>query len=142
MDKIVKFFIAVSAIVAVVCIGFVLTQGVSVETPVSSSVTSANDNTIFYFYGEECAHCKVIEPFIENMTAKYPGADIRRLEVWHNQTNAQIYARLNNLAGYSTPPGVPEIIVGKSVLVGQIDIPAKLEGYIQAIEKKKVTSAP
>jgi len=141
MDKIIKFFIAVFAIVAVVCIGFVLIHGTTVETPASSSVTSADENTIFFFYGEECPHCKIVEPFIDNLTIKYPGADIRKLEVWHNQTNAQIYYQLNKLAGYSTSPGVPEVIVGKAVLVGQVDIPAKLESYVQAIEKKKVTTA-
>ncbi|MEN6395348.1 MAG: hypothetical protein ABFC78_02560 [Methanoregula sp.] len=141
MDRSLKFFVVILAIVAVACVGFVLTRGTTIGTPASSSVISADENTIFFFYGEECLHCKVVEPFIDNMTIKYPNADIRRLEVWHNPTNNQIYYHLNKLAGYSTPPGVPEVIVGNTVLDGQIDIPAKLEGYIQAIEKKKVTTA-
>ncbi|HNX18173.1 MAG TPA: thioredoxin family protein [Methanoregula sp.] len=141
MDKIIKIFIAVFAIVAVACIGGVLIPGITVETPASSSLGLANENTVFFFYGEECAHCKKIEPFIDNLTKKYPDADIRRLEIWHNQTNAQIYSQLNKLAGYSTSPGVPEVIIGKTVLAGEIDIPAKLEGYIQDIEKKKVNTA-
>jgi cytochrome c biogenesis protein CcdA/thiol-disulfide isomerase/thioredoxin len=77
---------------------------------------------------------------MENMTKKYPDVDIRMLEVWYNQTNQQIDAEVNAEAGISTPPGVPEIVIGKTVLIGQQDIPDKLEGYLQAIEKKKVAS--
>jgi len=43
---------------------------------------------------------------------------------------------MNAAAGISSPPGVPEVIVGKVVLVGEKDIPAKLESLVQAIEKK------
>ena len=59
------------------------------------------------------------------------------LEVWYNQSNQQVYTQVNAQAGISTPPGVPEIVIGKTVLVGDKDIPTKLEGYLQAIEKKK-----
>lgn len=42
------------------------------------------------FYGAECPHCKKMEPIVaqvENET----GVNFQKLEVWHNQTNQQIY---------------------------------------------------
>jgi hypothetical protein len=79
---------------------------------------------------------------MENISEKYPDVDIRKLEVWYNQTNQQVYAQVNAQAGISTPPGVPEIVIGKTVLVGEVDIPAKMEAYVQAIEKKKQSVSP
>jgi thiol-disulfide isomerase/thioredoxin len=103
----------------------------------SSPSSGVNDSIVYYFYGNGCPHCAAVEPFMENMTKKYPDVDIRMLEVWYNQTNQQIDDQVNAEAGITSPPGVPEIVIGKTVLVGEVDIPAKLEGYLQAIEKKK-----
>jgi hypothetical protein len=44
-------------------------------------------------------------------------------------------AKLNARLGV-TDPGVPEVIVGTTVLVGDRDIPAKLESLIQDQLKK------
>ncbi len=134
MDKVIKFVIALFVIIALGSLAYVL-----FSAPASSSGTTsaANDTIVYYFYGQGCPHCAKVEPFMENMTKEYPDVDIRMLEVWYNQTNQQIYAQVNAQAGISTPPGVPEIVIGKTVLVGEVDIPAKLEGYLQAIEKKK-----
>jgi thiol-disulfide isomerase/thioredoxin len=136
MDKIIKIIIGLFVIVAIASLAVVLVQGTSEKTAVSPA--TVDDSTIYFFYGEECPHCKNVEPFIDNLTKKYPDADIRRLEIWHNQTNEQIYTTVNARAGISSPSGVPEIVIGKIVLVGEVEIPAKLEAYVQAIEKKKV----
>jgi thiol-disulfide isomerase/thioredoxin len=108
----------------------------------SAPALTADDSVVYFFYGEECPHCKKIEPFIDNLSKKYPDVEIQKLEIWHNQTNAQIYTSVNAAAGITSPSGVPEIVVGKVVLVGEVEIPQKLEAYVQAIEKKKVNPAP
>jgi thiol-disulfide isomerase/thioredoxin len=139
MDKIIKIIIAVFAIIAVAAIAFaLLAPGGTVS---SAPALATDDNVVYFFYGEECPHCKNVEPFIDNLSAKYPDVEIKRLEVWHNQTNEQVYKALNAAAGISSPSGVPEVIVGKVVLVGERDIPAQLEPLVQAIEKKKVNPA-
>ena len=76
-------------------------------------------------------------PFMDNITQKYPDANIQFLEVWHNQTNQEIYTQANAAAGISTPPGVPEVVIGKTVLVGERDIPDRLEALVQDYLKKK-----
>ncbi|WP_292370147.1 thioredoxin family protein [Methanoregula sp. UBA64] len=143
MDRIIKSIIAVFAIIAVLAVVFVLAPGIAGTTAASPAPAFVVDNTaVYFFYGEECPHCKNVEPFIDNLSAKYPDVTINRLEIWHNQTNKQIYDALNAAAGISSSPGVPEVIVGKVVLVGERDIPAQLEPLVQAIEKKKLNPAP
>jgi len=131
MDKTIKIVTAILAVVVVASLAVL----VSVTPSHTDSGTAATD-TIYFFYGEECTHCHKIMPFIINMTEKYPEADIRVLEVWHNQTNQQIYQKANSAAGVKEP-GVPEVVSGKTILVGDVEIPEKLEGLIQDQLKKK-----
>ena len=128
MDKTIKIVAAVLAVVVVVSMAVLFTG-----TPAQKYTPPA---TLYFFYGEECPHCHNVMPFINNMTKKYPDVDIRLLEIWHNETNQQIYQQVFADAG-ATPPGVPSVVFGKTVLVGDRDIPAKLEGVIQDYLKKK-----
>ncbi len=134
MDKIIKIVVAVLAIVVVASMALLFTG--TMATLDAGSKESGTPTTIYFFYGEECPHCHNIMPFVENMTQKYPEADIRILEVWHNQTNQQIYQQANAAAGVKRF-GVPEVVSGKTVLVGEVDIPAKFEALIQEYLKKK-----
>jgi len=133
MDRIIKFVVSLFVVIAAASVAYLVFAAMPAPAAASSG---ANDSIVYYFYGQGCPHCAAIEPFMENMTKKYPDADIRMFEIWYNQTNQQIYAQVNAQAGIS-PPGVPEVVIGKTVLIGQQDIPDKLEGYLQAIEKKK-----
>jgi hypothetical protein len=130
MDKTIKIVGAVLAVVVVASIGILF-----FGTPAPKEAVTTD--TIYFFYGEECPHCHKIMPFINNLTAKYPEANIQVLEVWHNQTNARIYTKANAAAGRSSTPGVPEAIIGKTVLIGEIEIPDRFEALIQESLKKK-----
>jgi thiol-disulfide isomerase/thioredoxin len=131
MDKIIKIVIAILAIVVVASMALLFTG-----TMATLAAGSRDSGTIYFFYGEECPHCHTIMPFVENMTRKYPEANIQILEVWHNQTNQKIYQDANTAAGVKRF-GVPEVVSGKTVLVGELEIPAKFEGLIQDYLKKK-----
>ncbi|MGA2120684.1 MAG: thioredoxin domain-containing protein [Methanoregula sp.] len=132
MDKIIKIAAGLFAIIVIASLAIFL---VSFPQPAGPTTTPA---IIYYFYGEECPHCHNIKPFMDNITQKYPEANIQILEVWHNQTNQNIYNQVNSAAGISTPPGVPEVVIGKTVLVGEKDIPDKLEALVQDYLKKKL----
>lgn len=132
MDKIIKIVIAVLAIVVVASMAFLFTG-----TMATLDKESGTPATIYFFYGEECPHCHTIIPFVESMTQKYPDADIRILEVWHNQTNYALYQKANIAAGVKYA-SVPQVIIGKVVLTGGLEIPEKFEGLIQDHLKKKV----
>jgi thiol-disulfide isomerase/thioredoxin len=128
MDKIIKISAGLFAVIVIASLAVFL-AGPHQAPPATPAI-------IYYFYGEECPHCHNIKPFMDNITQKYPEANIQVLEVWHNQTNQQIYTRANAAAGRS-PPGVPEIVLGKTVLVGEKDIPDKREALVQDYLKKK-----
>ncbi|MDD1690103.1 MAG: hypothetical protein LUQ66_05535 [Methanoregula sp.] len=131
MDKTIKIVVAILAVVVVACLA-VLVSG----TPSHADSGIPATDTIYFFYGEECSHCHKIMPFIINMTEKYPEADIQVLEVWHNQSNSKLFQQANAALGRSQY-GVPEVIIGKTVLTGELEIPAKFEGLIQDYLKKK-----
>jgi thiol-disulfide isomerase/thioredoxin len=131
MDKIIKLGISILVVVIIACLA-VFFSGISGH----SGTAAAGTDTIYFFYGEECPHCHNVLPLVINLTRKYPDANIQLLEIWHNETNNQTYTEVNAFAGL-TPPGVPEVILGKTVLLGDRDIPVKLEGLIQDDLKKK-----
>ena len=131
MDKTIKIVAAILAVVVIASIAIVF-SGMPAE---KDSGVSATD-TIYFFYGAECPACHYVMPFVINMTKKYPEANIQLLEIWHNETNQQLYQEANAAAGI-TPSGVPEVIVGKTVLSGGVQIPDKFESLIQDYIKKK-----
>ena len=41
------------------------------------------------FYGAECSHCRTMEPLVARCQEE-EGVDIVKLEVWHNEQNANL----------------------------------------------------
>jgi len=41
------------------------------------------------FYARECPHCKRMMPLVDKLVQE-TGAEIERLEVWHNEKNADL----------------------------------------------------
>lgn len=42
---------------------------------------------IIMFHGQECPHCRVMHPIVDKIASE--GFDVERLEVWHNNENAE-----------------------------------------------------
>ncbi|HSU72486.1 MAG TPA: hypothetical protein VLJ21_01395 [Candidatus Binatia bacterium] len=40
------------------------------------------------FHGQECFHCRNMDPLVERLEKEF-GIKITKLEVWHNEKNAQ-----------------------------------------------------
>jgi thiol-disulfide isomerase/thioredoxin len=138
MDKILKICAGLVIVVVIGCLavfaGGILNQNPAEAT--SATAIPAGNLTVYFFYGDKCTHCENVMPFILNLTKKYPDVNFQILETWYNQTNQEISAAVNKEAGIS-PPGVPEVVIGKTVLIGDKDIPAKLEDLIIEELKKK-----
>jgi len=127
MDRTIKI---AAGLFAVIIIGVALLFiGTAPATPVNLETAGSGNITVYFFYGEECPHCHAIMPFILNLTKKYPEVNFQILETWHNPANNALSDTLNQELGVSGA-GVPEVIVGKTVLIGDRDIPAKLEAVI------------
>jgi thiol-disulfide isomerase/thioredoxin len=130
MDKTIK--ITIFVLVLMILGGIILFGSPFMKSPPGPSgneVSDAGKITVFFFYGEECPHCHNVMPFIRNLSAKYPEVDLRMLETWHNETNLALSNSLNQKLDIQSP-GVPEVIVGNNALIGDKDIPARLEGLI------------
>ena len=138
MDKIIKISaLLFAAIILCTALVFVYPGVTSGQVIPGSAVSGADSKvTVYFFYGQECPHCEKIMPFMQSLPQKYPDVDFRMLETWHNETNNKLSVTLNQQLGVSNP-GVPEVIVGKVVLVGSKDIPEKLERAILAESKKR-----
>ena len=132
MDRTIKI---VAGLFAIVIIGVALLFFAVTPTKPTIATQGNGAVTVYFFYGEECPHCHAVMPFINNLTQKYPSVNFQMLETWHNATNQALSAKLNAKLGV-TDPGVPEVIIGSTVLVGDRDIPAKLESLIQDQLKK------
>lgn len=46
------------------------------------------DRKITMFYGKECPHCHVMLPLADQIMKEEEGILIQKLEVWHNDENA------------------------------------------------------
>jgi len=131
MDKTIKI---IAAVLAVLAVGSIAVMVLGAPAQKDNGITGAD--TVYYFYGEECPHCHNIMPFVTSLARKYPDANIQILEVWHNQTNQRIFQKAGAAAGV-TQYGVPKVIIGKAVLTGELEIPAKMESLVQDYLKKK-----
>jgi thiol-disulfide isomerase/thioredoxin len=138
MDKILKI---TAALVVVVFIGCAAVFFTGIQTGIpgvlgTENIPSSGNLTVFFFYGEECAHCHTVMPLVINLTKKYPDVEFQILEIWHNQQNYALYSKMNAELK-NTYDGIPEVIVGDTILFGERDIPAKLEMTILEKIKKK-----
>ena len=106
-----------------------------------NQVLSSDSNvTIYFFYGDGCSHCDNVLPFMNNISQKFPNETFIRMEIFTNTTNRNFADNLNGELNI-TSPGVPEVIVGKTVLIGENDIPARLEQVILDEINKSALSA-
>jgi thiol-disulfide isomerase/thioredoxin len=138
MDRTIKVAAGVfGAIILCTALFFAFTAPSLFPAVTATSGSNPGGNvTVYFFYGEECPHCHKIMPFVVSLREKYPTVDILTLETWHNETNYAVYAALNRELKVRNA-GVPEVIVGDVVLIGEIEIPEKLEQAIIDQVKKK-----
>nr|WP_320162150.1 thioredoxin domain-containing protein [uncultured Methanoregula sp.] len=139
MDKIIKIAVGLFAVIifcAALVFAFPGTGPVQTPQDSNSAIGPGGNVTVYFFYGEECPHCHNIMPFMQSLQQKYPDVNILFLETWHNQTNQALSVTLNRELKVSNS-GVPEVIVGNVALIGEKDIPAKLEQAILDQLKKK-----
>ncbi|PKP58891.1 MAG: hypothetical protein CVT88_06520 [Candidatus Altiarchaeales archaeon HGW-Altiarchaeales-1] len=94
--------------------------------------------SIYFFYGEGCAHCAAIEPMVKAICTQCD-ISFKSYEVYHNATNQ---ALLNDfMERYCIPAnesGVPAIFVGDSALIGDESIAKNLKDAIKFAKQNDV----
>jgi cytochrome c biogenesis protein CcdA/glutaredoxin len=107
-----------------------------------------SEGKIYFFYGNGCPHCANVEKYFEDndLYSKYP---IEKKEIYSNHENALLFNSL--LDGLDVPSdgrGVPTVVIGDKVIVGDIPIiqsfVSDANAFLEAAvtERPTVTSAP
>jgi len=100
-------------------------------------VEASKSSSIYFFYGQGCPHCAQVESFFEenNLYKRYP---VEKKEIYFNKDNAFLF---NTLLGSSQIPsterGVPAVILGSKVLMGDKPI---IDNFIIEAEKYLVNN--
>ena len=83
----------------------------------------------YYFYGDGCVHCANVKPVILALAAKYQNLELHQMEVYYNATNQELFSKFNQEFGITTA-GVPTLVVGNHVLVGETQIRDNAESIV------------
>jgi glutaredoxin len=72
---------------------------------------------IYMFWGDGCPHCAAAKPFLEQLTMHYDDVEVRDYEVWHDEGNRALFARMA-VAHRFEPRAVPTFLLGERYWVG------------------------
>ena len=80
--------------------------------------------TLYFFHGDGCPHCAEEEQFLVTLQEEYPELVIEQYEVWYNDENADLLAKVND-AFSITRTGVPTNVIGSTVISGYSEVTGK-----------------
>lgn len=104
-------------------------SGTPAPDPVSSSGSATGAICAYHFYGDGCPHCARIQPFIDEMAAKYPEVRIKSFEIYFNASNQALYRDF--ITRYEVKSdGIPAVFIGEKALLGEKVIQEHLEEEI------------
>ncbi|OYT43192.1 MAG: hypothetical protein B6U88_01705 [Candidatus Aenigmarchaeota archaeon ex4484_56] len=84
---------------------------------VVAPVSFAQNVTLYFFFGKGCPHCAQMEPFLDSLKEKYPSLEIKKFEVYFNQSNRELFEKIAK--SYNTEiQGVPTVFIDRKVFVG------------------------
>jgi cytochrome c biogenesis protein CcdA/glutaredoxin len=113
------------------------------SAPAGSPAGPGGINAVF-FYSDVCPHCEKVKPVVDEISARYSGLNLSRLEVSHDAKNRELFNEMCSWSGISNP-GVPTIFIGNDCLVGEAQITDRFEESILAQQQRiaaGVTTAP
>lgn len=79
--------------------------------------TRAKDITLYFFHGDGCPHCAEEEKFLDKLKEENTNINISYYEVWHNDENAELLKKVQEVYKVSNK-GIPLTIIGESYIVG------------------------
>jgi cytochrome c biogenesis protein CcdA len=86
------------------------------------------------FYGETCPHChEVMDEYLPQVYEKYGDqVEYQYIEVWSDTDKYLTFLALETELGVpdDRKGSVPALVIGDKVLIGSVEIPARLETYI------------
>ncbi len=95
---------------------------------------------VYFFYGDGCPHCALVEPVIDQLAVKYPDVRMEKMEVYKNRDNA---LKLNDMFEShdvtADNRGVPVVFLNGTYFLGDKPIIENLEKEIVNF-KKEITA--
>lgn len=85
--------------------------------PVIALAQDVPKKKAYYFFGEQCPHCKVVDEYFQ-ANGIYDKYDITKLEVVSNPFNGKMFLEFGKAFGVSDWGGVPAIVFGDKYLLG------------------------
>lgn len=108
--------------------------GASIANSLENTTVPGHTVTLYLFESSTCVHCAKAEEYIRRVMAQYPSIRLVDLEISGNATNRQLFETVIREYGITTP-GIPMLIVGNRVLLGDAGIQENLEGIVLAEEQ-------
>ena len=111
-------------------LSFLVLSILLVNPPIIHIADAQSPVSVYYFYGEDCSHCKEVTVLIEQLKEEYPEIEVHKLEIAYNATNAELF---NALIQAYNPPAVdiPAVFIGNKSLIGYELTKEKLEDEIE-----------
>jgi len=97
-----------------------------------SFVSAENSTCVYFFYGDGCAHCARVEPFINDLESQYDFLNIQKFEIYNDRLNMVLlnqYFESYNVSNDNR--GIPVVFIGKNYLIGDRPILENLESETQ-----------
>jgi cytochrome c biogenesis protein CcdA/glutaredoxin len=106
-----------------------------VLVPVASAQGSVS---LYYFYAEDCPHCRAITVLLEELEERYPELEVHHLEISSNTTNSELF---NAFILVYNPPAVdiPAVFIGNTSVIGYELTEERLENEIAFCVQHKCT---
>lgn len=102
----------------------------------ASVFSGEKEVSAYFFYGQECPHCKRVEPFIARVEHEYP-LTIHKYEIYHHRDYVALLHEFFDRHGVSTERrGVPALFVSDAYLVGDEPILTRLEEVVSDVLKE------
>lgn len=79
-----------------------------------------------------------MKPVLARLQDTYPELQVEALEIWYNPANQQKFAEMSRQHGLQNA-GIPLVVIGDTVLAGDVTIIAHLEEHI-LLEKERIAS--
>ena len=73
--------------------------------------------TLYLFHGDGCPHCEEEIEYLEGIEKKYDYLKVVKYEVWYNEENSELLAKVQD-AFQVTTKGVPTNVIGSTVITG------------------------
>lgn len=92
----------------------------------------ANEVCAYFFWGNGCPHCAQVEPFLCELSVRYPDLKVHKFEIYENRSNLLLLQEFFETDGVPMQlQGVPALFIGDQYFIGSEPIKS-IESLVQS----------